>query len=145
MSLQQKRREMHKSRLSSCMVIWRMVLVLAFESASASTNQGQSTVQRRCFLGSGACTFVRTGAKGRLHQIQSCSVDRGWRPTSTLFLGSSSSCVYSRTNTVFAERWGGSDFSTSGAGTPETQFCGSCWTALTIRGRFRRTDERGIQ
>ena len=28
----------------SCVVIWRMVLVLAFESTSASTNQGQSSI-----------------------------------------------------------------------------------------------------
>ena len=52
--------------------------------------------------------------------------------------------VHSRTNIVFAERWRGSDFSTSGAGTSKAQFRGSCWTALTNRGRFRRTDERGI-
>ena len=44
----------------SCVVIWRMVLVLAFESTSASTNQGQSTVQRGCFLGSSASSFART-------------------------------------------------------------------------------------
>ena len=30
---------------------------------------------------------------------------------------------------MFAERWGGSDFSTSGAGTSKAKFCGSCWTA----------------
>ena len=46
----------------------------------------------------------------------------------------------STTNTLFAERWGGSDFSTSGAGTSKAKFRGSCWTALTYRGRFRRTN-----
>ena len=65
MSLQQKRQEMHKSRPFSYMVVWRVVLVLALESTSASTNQGQSSVQRGCVLGSGASTFARMGAKGR--------------------------------------------------------------------------------
>ena len=126
-------------------VIWRMVLVLALESASASTNQGQSTVQGRCFLGPSACTSARTRAGGRRHQIQSCSVDRGWRPTGSLFLSSSSSGVHGRTNVVLAQRWRGLDLSTSGPVTPKTQFRGSCRTALTIRGRFRGTDGRGIQ
>ena len=30
---------------------------------------------------------------------------------------------------MFTEGWGGSDFSTSGAGTSKAKFCGSCWTA----------------
>ena len=85
------------------MVIGRMVLVLAFESASASTDQGQSTVQGRCFLGSSTCTSAGTGAEGKRHQMQSCGVDRGWRPAGALFLSSSSPGVYGRTNVVLAE------------------------------------------
>ena len=109
-----------------------MVLVLALESASASTNQGQSTVHGRRFLGSSACTSARTGAEGRRHQIQSCGVGRGWRPVGTLFLSSSSSGVYSRTNTVCAERWEARTFQ---------QVVQELPTALTNRGRFRRSDE----
>ena len=44
----------------SCMVFWRMVLVLAFKSTSASTNQSQSSVQRGCVLGSSSNSVART-------------------------------------------------------------------------------------
>ena len=49
----------------SCMVVWKVVLVLAFESTSASTNQVQSTVQRGCFLGSSASTFASKNVSER--------------------------------------------------------------------------------
>ena len=43
-------------------VIWRMVLVLALESTSASTDQGHSTVQGRRFLGSMRMYFCKNGS-----------------------------------------------------------------------------------
>ena len=67
--------------------------------------------------------------------MQSCGVDRGWGPAGTLFLNSSSSGVDSGANTVFTERWGGSDFSTSGAGTSKAIF----WTLLGRPHQLRKT------
>ena len=60
MSLQQKRREMHKSRPFRVWSSGEWCWVLTFESTFTSTNQGQSSVQRGCVLGTGASSLART-------------------------------------------------------------------------------------
>ena len=118
MSLQQKRREMHKSRPFR---VWSSGEWCWFWRSRAHLHRrtkASRQFKEGAFLGP---------ARVLLQERVSCSVGRGWRPAGTLFLNSSSSGVDSGTNNV----WRGSDFSTSGAGTSKAKFCGSCWTALT--------------
>ena len=145
MSLQQRRREMHRSRSfhvrssGEWCWFWRSRAHLHRRTkASRQFNEG-------AFMGPARVLLQERERKGDDTKYKVvCCVGRGWRPAGTLFLSSSFVRCLQQNNTVFAERWGGSDFSTSGEGTSKAKFRGSCWTALTNRGRSRRIDERGI-
>ena len=131
MSLQQKRREMHKSRPFR---VWSSGEWCWFWRSRAHLHRrtkASRQFKEGAFLGPARVLLQERKRKGDDFNIQSCGVARGWRPAGTLFLNSSSSGVDGRTNTVFAERWRSSDFSTIGAGTSKEKFCGSCWTVFT--------------
>ena len=103
-SLQQKRREMHKSRPFR---VWSSGHWCWFWRARAHLHRrtkASRQFKEGAFLGPARVLVVP--------QLTFVRFDSG-------------------TYTLFAERWGGSDFSTSGAGTSEAICCGSCWTALT--------------
>ena len=135
MSLQHKRRETHKSRpfrvWSSGEWCWfgvREHICIDEPRPVVSSKRVRSWVRREY-----SCKNV---SEREMTSNKSCGVARGWRPAGTLFLNSSSSGVDGGTNTVFAERWRSSDFSTIGAGTSKAKFRGSCWT---VHRQLRKT------
>ena len=131
MSLQQKRREMHKSRPFR---VWSSGEWCWFWRSRAHLHRrtkASRQFKEGAFLGPARVLLQERERKGDDLKYKAVVWIVGWRPAGTLFLNSSSSGVDSGTNTVFAERWGGSDLSTSGARTSKAKFRGSCWTAIT--------------
>ena len=131
MSLQQKRREMHKSRPFR---VWSSGEWCWFWRSRAHLNRrtkASRQFKEGALLGPARVLLQERERKRDDLKYKAVVWVSGWRPAGTLFLNSSSSGVDSETNTVFAERWRSSDFSTIGAGTSKAKFCGSCWTVLT--------------
>ena len=127
MSLQQKRREMHKSRpfrvWSSGEWCWFWCSRAHLHRRTKASRQ----FKEGAFLGPARVLLQERELKGDDLKYKAVVwvVDGD-----VVLLNSSSSSVGSGTNTVFAERWRSSDFSTIGAGTSKAKFFGSCWTVL---------------
>ena len=143
MRLQQRRREIHKSRpfrvwsSGEWCWFWRSRAHLHRRPRPVgSLRMARSWVQHVYFCKNGSGRETTSNTKLWCGSW----METNWYVALQLIFA----VVYSRTNAVLAERWGSSDLSTIGTGTPETQLRGSCRTALTNRGRFRRTDGRGI-
>ena len=130
MSLQQKRREMHKSRPFR---VWSSGEWCWFWRSTAHLHRrtkASRQFKEGAFLGPARVLLQERERKGDDlkykavvwlvdgDQLVRCSSTH-LRPVSTA------------EQTVFAERWRSSDFSTIGAGTSKAKFCGSCWTVLT--------------
>ena len=91
MRLQQKRREMHKSRSFR---VWSSGEWCWFWRSRAHLHRrtkASRQFKEGAFLGPARVLLQERERKGDESQIQSCGVDRRWRPAGTLFLNSSSS------------------------------------------------------
>ena len=130
MSLQQKRREMHKSRPFR---VWSSGEWCWFWRSRAHLHRrtkARRQFKEGAFLGPARVLLQERERRGDDLKYKAVVwlVDGGQlvRCSSTHLRPG----VDGGTNTVFAERWRSSDFSTIGAGTSKAKFCGSCWTVL---------------